>query len=63
MLEEAVNPVDPALKPSAWERLRELRDGLNVDFRQWFAADPDRAQRHSYQAADLFVDMSKTYDR
>lgn len=53
-------PVDPVGTP-AWRRLKELHDGLQVDFRQWFAADPDRASRYSLPAADLYVDLSKNY--
>ncbi|MCI5825817.1 MAG: glucose-6-phosphate isomerase [Arcanobacterium sp.] len=55
-----MNPVDATQTP-AWAWLGQLRDSLNVDFRGWFAADPQRAQRLSFHAADLFVDMSKTY--
>lgn len=55
-----VNLVDATQTP-AWAWLGQLRDGLNVDFRSWFATDPERAQRLSFRAADLFVDMSKTY--
>ncbi len=45
----------------AWQRLRHLHDELNVDFRSWFASDPDRAQRFTFTAADLHVDLSKNY--
>ena len=53
-------PVDPVGTP-AWRRLQELHDGLQVDFRQWFASDPERASRYSLPAADLYVDLSKNY--
>lgn len=53
-------PVD-ATHTAAWRELQALHDGLNVDFRSWFAQDPTRAQRFSFQAGDLFVDLSKDY--
>ena len=58
--EAASSPVDATQTP-AWAWLSQLRDGLNVDFRQWFANDPHRVERNTYQAADLLVDMSKSY--
>ncbi len=51
-------PVDPTTT-SAWARLGELRDALAPDLRGWFAADPGRAQRFTYAAGDLHVDLSK----
>lgn len=54
------NPVD-ATTTSAWADLARLHDTLNVDFRAWFAADPDRARRFTLDAADLHVDLSKNY--
>jgi len=51
-------PVDPTSTP-AWQQLTELRDSLAPDLRGWFAADPARAERFTYQAADLHVDLSK----
>lgn len=53
-------PVDPTTT-QAWSRLMELKNTLNVDFRAWFDADPDRATRFSVEAADLFADLSKNY--
>ncbi|MGV8907739.1 MAG: glucose-6-phosphate isomerase [Propionicimonas sp.] len=50
--------VDPTTTP-AWEKLSELAARLQPDLRGWFAADPDRAERFSFTAADLFVDLSK----
>jgi len=32
---------------------------MHADLRGWFTADPARAERLSYQAGDLFVDLSK----
>ncbi|WP_143114916.1 glucose-6-phosphate isomerase [Austwickia chelonae] len=51
-------PVDPT-STRAWERLTELENGLKPDLRAWFAQDPDRADRLSFAAADLHVDLSK----
>ncbi|MFC4631061.1 glucose-6-phosphate isomerase [Promicromonospora alba] len=56
--EPARGPVD-ATTTNAWGSLTELSKNLRPDLRGWFAADPDRAQRLSYQAADLHVDLSK----
>ena len=50
--------VDPTTTP-AWEKLSELAAGLQPDLRGWFAADPERAERFSFTAAELFVDLSK----
>lgn len=54
------NPVDPTTT-EAWAALGRLHDELNVDFRAWFAADPERAQRYSVSAGDLYADLSKNY--
>ena len=54
------NPVD-ATSTAAWADLGRLHDELNVDFRCWFAEDPERAQRFTLTAGDLFVDLSKNY--
>ncbi|MGB3954491.1 MAG: glucose-6-phosphate isomerase [Brooklawnia sp.] len=53
-------PVD-ATTTQAWADLSRLHDQTNVDFRRWFAEDPDRARRFSLSAADLFADLSKNY--
>ena len=53
-------PVDPTTT-AAWADLVQLHDQLNVDFRDWFANDPDRASRFSLRAGDLFADLSKNY--
>lgn len=53
-------PVD-ATQTSAWRRLAELRDQLNVDFRSWFANDANRAADLTFSAGDLHVDLSKSY--
>ena len=51
-------PVDPTTT-SAWARLTKLAADFAPDLRGWFEADPDRARRLSFEAADLHVDLSK----
>jgi glucose-6-phosphate isomerase len=51
-------PVD-ATTTDAWKALTELRAGFEPDLRTWFADDPGRASRFTFQAADLHVDLSK----
>jgi glucose-6-phosphate isomerase len=51
-------PIDPT-RTSSWARLRELADAFEPDLRGWFAADPGRAERLTFTAADLHVDLSK----
>ena len=53
-----LNPVDPTTTP-AWKRLTDLHDTFTPDLRAWFADDPERADRFSYEIGDLFVDLSK----
>ena len=51
-------PVDPTTTP-AWARLTALYESLQPDLRGWFAADPSRAKSFTFQAGDLYVDLSK----
>ncbi len=51
-------PVDPT-STAAWAELQRLHDGLTPDLRRWFADNPRRAQGFSYNAGELFVDLSK----
>jgi glucose-6-phosphate isomerase len=51
-------PVDPT-STDAWNQLASIADGFSPDLRGWFAADADRAERYTYQAADLTIDLSK----
>jgi len=51
-------PVDPTTT-DAWRTLTEVKQQLEPDLRGWFAADPERAQRFTFDAADLHVDLSK----
>ncbi|MDO4243753.1 MAG: glucose-6-phosphate isomerase [Actinomyces sp.] len=55
-----LTPVDPTTTP-AWTRLTELHSTLSPDLRTWFAKDPGRAERFSFEVGDLFVDLSKNY--
>ncbi len=53
-------PVD-ATSTSAWAELTKLHDAFTPDLRGAFAADPERASRYSFDAADLHVDLSKNF--
>ena len=50
--------VDATTTP-AWGTLSSLVAALEPDLRNWFAADPDRAEKFTLTAGDLFVDLSK----
>lgn len=50
--------VDPE-QTAAWSHLEEIADQFVPDLVGWFATDPERAKRFTYQAADLHVDLSK----
>jgi glucose-6-phosphate isomerase len=51
-------PVDPT-STSAWAALLAHHASTTPDLRGWFAADPQRAERLTFDAADLHVDLSK----
>ena len=51
-------PIDPT-STSAWVRLEAAAEAFEPDLRGWFADDPDRAARFSFDVADLRVDLSK----
>ena len=51
-------PIDAA-GTRAWAGLHAHQDSLTPDLRGWFEAEPDRAQRYSFRAADLHADLSK----
>jgi glucose-6-phosphate isomerase len=53
-------PVDPT-STAAWSRLEALAAGFEPDLRGWFDAEPDRVERLSFTAADLHVDLSKSF--
>ncbi|GAA2236753.1 glucose-6-phosphate isomerase [Rarobacter faecitabidus] len=44
---------------AAWSELQQHAAALKPDLRGWFADDPERAYRLTYEAADLVVDLSK----
>ncbi len=58
MTRSAETPVDPTSTPS-WARLGTLAGGFSPDLRAWFSEDPGRAERYTFTAADLHVDLSK----
>jgi len=51
-------PIDPTTT-AAWAALSAHHAALAPDLRAWFATDPERAERLSFQVADLHVDLSK----
>ena len=44
---------------SAWSALTQHKASLTPNLRAWFEQDPSRAQKFSFDAADLRVDLSK----
>jgi glucose-6-phosphate isomerase len=53
-------PVDPT-STGAWSRLTALAHTFQPDLRRWFADDAGRVERLTYDAADLHVDLSKSF--
>jgi glucose-6-phosphate isomerase len=51
-------PVDPTTT-QAWAALVERQQQLEPDLRGWFDADPNRAEKLTFTAGDLYVDLSK----
>lgn len=51
-------PID-ATQTAAWNQLLELKENFSLDLREAFAEDPKRAERFTFTAGDLFVDLSK----
>jgi glucose-6-phosphate isomerase len=51
-------PIDPTTS-AAWDALLGIAHGFSPDLRGWFADDATRAERYTFQAADLTVDLSK----
>ncbi len=51
-------PVDPTTT-NAWSDLRQLKDDMRPNLREWFANEPNRASEFSFHVADLHVDLSK----
>ena len=52
------NIVDPTTT-QAWAELEEHSKNLKPDLRGWFTEDSKRAERFTFEAADLLVDLSK----
>ncbi len=52
------SPVDPT-STDAWSRLATIAADFEPDLRRWFADDPGRVGRLTFDAADLHVDLSK----
>jgi glucose-6-phosphate isomerase len=52
--------VDPAAT-GAWSQLADLADAFEPDLRAWFAADAGRVEALTFAAADLHVDLSKSF--
>ena len=50
--------IDPTMTP-AWDKLDQLADTFEPDLRKMFADDPERTKKFTFQAADLYVDLSK----
>ncbi|MEA9987221.1 glucose-6-phosphate isomerase [Subtercola sp. RTI3] len=53
-------PVDSA-STDAWKHLEGIAEDFSPDLRGWFAADASRAATYTFQAADLTVDLSKSF--
>lgn len=55
------SPID-AVQTSEWKALKEHHDRLEeegISLKDWFAADPDRVNKLSFEAGDLHFDLSK----
>ena len=53
-------PVNPTTT-SAWSELTKLHESFEPNLRGAFADDPERAKKFTFEAADLYVDLSKNY--
>ena len=53
-------PIDMTKTPE-WEALQKHYDALqgNISLKQWFADDPDRVKKYSFDLGDLHFDLSK----
>ena len=55
------SPIDAVQTPE-WKALKEHHDRLEeegISLKDWFAADPDRVNKLSFEAGDLHFDLSK----
>lgn len=50
--------IDPTTT-AAWQRLNDIADTFTIDLREVFENEPARASALSFEAGDLYVDMSK----
>ena len=58
----AINPPVDATQTPAWAALQKHYDELNaegISLKQWFAEDPERVEKLSFDAGDLHFDLSK----
>jgi glucose-6-phosphate isomerase len=58
----AINPPVDATKTDAWKALQKHYDALHsegINLRKWFADDPERTAKLSFDAGDLHFDLSK----
>lgn len=56
------SPIDAVQTPE-WKALKEHHDRLEeegISLKDWFAADPDRVNKLSFEAGDLHFDLSKS---
>lgn len=53
-----ITSIDPTTT-SAWSALSAHHKALTPNLREWFAADPARAEKFSFTADELHVDLSK----
>lgn len=51
-------PVNPTTT-EAWKKLAEIAADFEPNLRKWFEDDPKRAEKLTFEAGDLYVDMSK----
>ena len=62
MSNDTFRPAESAADPTdlpAWKALEDHDLALEGSLRQWFAEDPQRAEKLTFTAADLYVDLSK----
>jgi glucose-6-phosphate isomerase len=58
----AINPPIDATKTPAWSALQQHFNDLQnegIDLRAWFAQDPERTKKLTFEAGDLHFDLSK----
>jgi glucose-6-phosphate isomerase len=53
-----LSPIDPK-SCHAWHDLTQAYHHFHADLRHWFGNDPARGERLSFQAGDLYADLSK----